>query len=105
MKQKKLRLSMYSLSAILIMAICSFGLYSGSTDEGLSLVKEALAAEKNQKVSPVKARDRDFYAPNSEDLGKNEMRVIACGTGMPTTRAAQAAASQGSLFVKALSWT
>jgi ribonuclease Z len=32
------------------------------------------------------------YFPNSEDLAKNEMRVIACGTGMPTTRAAQAAA-------------
>jgi ribonuclease Z len=44
------------------------------------------------KVSPVKARDRDTYYPNSEDLGKDEMRVVACGTGMPTTRAAQAAA-------------
>jgi ribonuclease Z len=83
---------MYSLFAIMIMAICSFGLYSGNTDEGLSLVKEAFAAEKNQKVSPVKASARDVYYPNSEDLGKNEMRVIACGTGMPTTRAAQAAA-------------
>ncbi len=45
-----------------------------------------------EKVSPNKARARDFYAPNSEDLGSDEMRVIACGTGMPTTRAAQAAA-------------
>jgi ribonuclease Z len=44
------------------------------------------------EVSPVKARERDFYAPNSEDLAPDEMRVIACGTGMPTTRAAQAAA-------------
>ena len=43
-------------------------------------------------VSPVKARDRDTYYPNSEDLAEDEMRVIACGTGMPTTRAAQAAA-------------
>ena len=30
--------------------------------------------------------------PNSEDLDPDEMRVIACGTGMPTTRASQAAA-------------
>ena len=30
--------------------------------------------------SPVKARARDFYAPNSEALGPNEMRLIACGT-------------------------
>ena len=33
-----------------------------------------------------------FYAPNSEDLGPNEMRLTACGTGMPTARPKQAAA-------------
>ena len=43
-------------------------------------------------VSPTAPRERDVYAPNSEQLAANEMRVIACGTGMPTTRAAQAAA-------------
>ena len=45
-----------------------------------------------EKVSPTKARARDYYSPNSENLASDEMRVIACGTGMPTTRAAQAAA-------------
>jgi ribonuclease Z len=56
-------------------------------------VATAYAKEKKlPKTSPVKARPRDVYFPNSEDLGKDEMRVIACGTGMPTTRAAQAAA-------------
>jgi len=43
------------------------------------------------RPSPVKPRARDFYAPNSEALGRNEMRVIACGTGMPTARPKQAA--------------
>ena len=43
------------------------------------------------KFSPVKARGRDFYSPNSEDLAPNEMRLIACGTGMPTARPSQAA--------------
>ena len=43
------------------------------------------------EYSPVKARSRDFYAPNSEDLGPDEMRLIACGTGMPTARPKQAA--------------
>jgi ribonuclease Z len=43
-------------------------------------------------ISPVQARARDTYYPNTEDLAGDEMRVIACGTGMPTTRAAQAAA-------------
>jgi len=43
--------------------------------------------------SPVKPTpERDVYYPNTEALGSDEMRVIACGTGMPTTRAAQAAA-------------
>jgi len=46
-----------------------------------------------QDVSATKARaDRNVYFPNTEDLAPDEMRVIACGTGMPTTRAAQAAA-------------
>jgi ribonuclease Z len=48
-------------------------------------------AEAAGKYSPVKARARDFYAPNSEDLGPDEMRLIACGTGMPTARPKQAA--------------
>ena len=43
------------------------------------------------QYSPVKARARDFYTPNSEDLGPNEMRLLACGTGMPTARPKQAA--------------
>jgi ribonuclease Z len=51
----------------------------------------ATAAESESKVSPVKASARDFYAPNSEDLGPNEMRLVACGTGMPTARPKQAA--------------
>ena len=51
------------------------------------------AAESTPAVSPVKARSpRDTYYPNTEDLAPDEMRVIACGTGMPTTRAFQAAA-------------
>ena len=45
-----------------------------------------------QDVSSTEARERDYYVPNSETLAPDEMRVIACGTGMPTTRASQAAA-------------
>ena len=49
-------------------------------------------AQESSAPSPVKARSREAYYPNSETLAPDEMRVIACGTGMPTTRAAQAAA-------------
>jgi len=51
-----------------------------------------VAATPTEEVSPVNAREREFYAPNSENLAPDEMRVIACGTGMPFTRMAQAAA-------------
>ncbi|MFC1833949.1 guanitoxin biosynthesis MBL fold metallo-hydrolase GntH [Thermodesulfobacteriota bacterium] len=61
-----------------------------------NLTPTAIAEEDSKsnlpKLSPVKARPRDAYFPNSEDLGANEMRVIACGTGMPTARPSQAAA-------------
>jgi len=36
--------------------------------------------------------ERVSYYPNTEPLGPDEMRVIACGTGMPTARPKQAAA-------------
>jgi len=49
---------------------------------------EVAAAE---QISPTQPRARDFYSPNSEVLGPDEMRLIACGTGMPTARPKQAA--------------
>ena len=61
---------------------------------GKLLATETTEADSDTKApeySPLKARARDFYAPNSEDLGPNEMRLIACGTGMPTARPKQAA--------------
>lgn len=77
-----------------ILGIFTVGLAIGAylTSVDAPLIKEVMAATENEAVSPVKARARDTYYPNSEDLKPDEMRVIACGTGMPTTRAAQAAA-------------
>ena len=44
------------------------------------------------RSSPIKALgDRDVYYPGTEDLAPDEMRVIACGTGMPNARPKQAA--------------
>jgi ribonuclease Z len=39
------------------------------------------------------APNRYVYYPGTEELGADEIRVIACGTGMPTARRAQAAAA------------
>ena len=68
------------------------GLYVANTN--LSLISPVEAQSKLGKplISPTESRDRDFYAPNSETLDPDEMRVIACGTGMPTPRPAQASA-------------
>ncbi len=43
--------------------------------------------------SPVKPlADRDTYYPGTEALAPDEMRIVACGTGMPSVRPKQAAA-------------
>ena len=73
---------------ILATMIYLWGHSDGRNGKSPELLSESVAKE----ISPVKARSRDVYFPNSEDLAPDEMRVIACGTGMPTTRAAQAAA-------------
>lgn len=96
---------------VLLVALIAglIGYIFGSTREQREMVASAqtksLAGESEDRsgstgspqesptISPVKARpDRDTYYPNTEDLAPDEMRVVACGTGMPTTRAFQAAA-------------
>jgi ribonuclease Z len=68
-----------------------WGHLDGREGKVSGLIGESIAAESSPKISPVKARAREFYAPNSEDLAPDEMRLIACGTGMPTARPKQAA--------------
>ena len=82
-----------TVACVVVMGVSFYywGHTDGQGDRQLKLVKDSIAAESPPKISPVKARDRDFYTPNSEDLGPDEMRLIACGTGMPTARPKQAA--------------
>ncbi len=65
-----------------------------STNRAKTLESPAapIAVQDEPLISPTEARERDFYTPNSEALDPNEIRIIACGTGMPTPRPAQAAA-------------
>ena len=84
-------LAIVAVVAVALIAVYMKGHIDGSVGKRLQLTPEAQAAK--AKVSPVKARgDRGVYYPNTENLGRNEIRVIACGTGMPTPRPAQAAA-------------
>jgi ribonuclease Z len=84
----------YVVAAVITATIIvyTWGHSDGRAGKALGIVPEVFAAEGAEKVSPVQARPREAYYPNSENLAEDEMRVIACGTGMPTTRAAQAAA-------------
>ncbi|SFB72949.1 guanitoxin biosynthesis MBL fold metallo-hydrolase GntH [Tropicimonas isoalkanivorans] len=71
----------------------AFGAWMAQPDTpSLSIAGAAYAQEAEVSPTMVRDRNRDAYYPNTEDLAPDEMRVIACGTGMPTTRAAQAAA-------------
>ena len=87
---------------VIPLLLVTLGYWWGQTDGSSSDSFPALIGSANAQVaqspddellvSPTEARERDTYYPNSESLKPDEMRVITCGTGMPTTRAAQAAA-------------
>ena len=68
------------------------GLYLANSEVTVFSPAAAESGQGEPMISPVEARARDFYAPNSETLDPDEIRIIACGTGMPTPRPAQAAA-------------
>ena len=85
--------NMSTILAIVFVSGISAGIYF--TTHGPAMVSLSFATESDKGellISPTEARDRDFYSPNSETLKPDEMWVIACGTGMPTPRPAQAAA-------------
>jgi len=71
------------------------GMWMVTPDDRVNAIGKAVAktSEKTKTFSPVKAlSERDVYFPGTEDLAKDEMRVTACGTGMPNARPKQAAA-------------
>ena len=76
-----------------VVTVLAVGALLGSQANLLIAAANASESSRGEPlISPVEPRERDFYAPNSEMLQPDEMRVIACGTGMPTPRPAQAAA-------------
>jgi ribonuclease Z len=70
-----------------------WGRFDESTERAMPFTGTAHAATSPPSVSPVGVVDpRDVYYPGSEALAADEMRVVACGTGMPNQRPKQAAA-------------
>ncbi|MGI9523146.1 MAG: guanitoxin biosynthesis MBL fold metallo-hydrolase GntH [Hyphomicrobiaceae bacterium] len=77
--------------ALIGIFIFAAGWEFGRTGQSLSGVSEAEAAGGLVKGPNVIAPDRYVYYPGTEELAKDEIRVIACGTGLPAARRGQAA--------------
>lgn len=86
---------------VLIVALIAglIGYLVGATQIGPESSTAALAQEAGSvatsdkpKITPAgKLVDPNVYFPGTEALAADEMRIVACGTGMPTARASQAA--------------
>ncbi len=86
----KKNITLYSIAIAL--GIFAAGLLFGA-HFGAGSIEVAEAESAPAKASPVKPLAvQDMYAPGTEALKPDEMRVFACGTGMPNARPKQAAA-------------
>ena len=72
--------------------IFSAGWFIGNSGRSLSWVSDVQAAGGMVTGPNVEVPDRYVYYPGTEVLAKDEVRVIACGTGMPDARRGQASA-------------
>ena len=86
------------ISMALLVAVGGYliGVNDSMNGQGPGVVKSAIAADDMSgptEWSPTEPYPHhDVYYPGTEALNPDEMRVIACGTGMPIPRLKQAAA-------------
>ena len=73
------------------MLLAGYFLGRSDTGEDIKLVTEAEAAGGVVETPTGEAPDRYVYYPGTEALAEEEIRVTACGTGMPAARRGQAA--------------
>ena len=94
------RLGQISASLVIAVAIAAgyvVGYQDGSSGDGPGVLKEVNAAQAQAASGPMEWSPtqpfpvRTVYFPGTEALEPDEMRVIACGSGMPTPRLKQAA--------------
>jgi ribonuclease Z len=68
-------------------------LYAADANTVVGLESGSAVPQEGPTFSPTGTlEERDVYYPGTEALSPDEMRVIACGTGMPNARPKQAAA-------------
>jgi ribonuclease Z len=79
--KRTIPLLLATLTAVMIGLVIGIGLNRENPEAAGGRVTDPLGA----------APDRYAYYPGTEKLGKDEIRVVACGTGMPSARRSQAA--------------
>jgi ribonuclease Z len=92
--------SFISVLVVVVVGIAAFtiGHRNGTSGRDVGLIRSAMTAEEEPisatenftRTGAVKDNDL-FYYPGTEDLDPDEMRVTACGSGMPIPRMSQAA--------------
>ncbi len=80
------------LAGGLMVAIFAVGWQLGHTSKSVAPISDAEAAGGVVTAPNIIAPDRYVYYPGTEVLAEDEVRVIACGTGMPDQRRGQASA-------------
>jgi ribonuclease Z len=89
------RLAVLAVMTVGATVLYQWGLNNGRDGQSIGLVESANAASTTMATGWSRtgtAPDRGVYYPGTEDLDPDEMRVIACGSGMPMPRLKQAAA-------------
>ncbi len=91
MKLRARALAGIAVAAMVVTSAYVVGWLSGNAGRDLGLLPEVQAAGGKVKSRTSAAPERYVYYPGTEELGTDEMRVTACGTGLPAARHGQAA--------------
>ena len=84
--------STLGIAALALAVVFAIGWQTGRSGKSIDPISDAEAAGGVVSGSNIIAPDRYVYYPGTEVLAKEEVRVIACGTGMPDQRRGQASA-------------
>ena len=86
------RIRTIAIAAVGLAAVFAVGWEFGQSGKSVAPISDAEAAGGVVTAPNVIAPDRYVYYPGTELLAEDEVRVIACGTGMPDQRRGQASA-------------
>ena len=91
MKRTLLSLAGFLVIIAAVTAVYNTGWFNTPDGKRAALITEAQASGGAVKDPAGVAPDRYVYYPGTEAIGEEEIRVIACGTGMPAARRGEAA--------------